>query len=85
MQCAFLNSLGRICTLLALILTFPRVAEAGDISIFGGGPAGGTFQLMAKDISVYEPVKQIQDFKARTKSSAGSVENRATFPIYSSL
>ncbi|MCJ7601531.1 MAG: hypothetical protein MUO63_08525 [Desulfobulbaceae bacterium] len=69
----------------ALILTFPHVAEAGDIYLFGGGPAGGTFQFMAAGISLYEPVKQIQDFKVQAKSSAGSVENRAPFPIYSSL
>jgi TRAP-type uncharacterized transport system substrate-binding protein len=27
MRCAFLNSLGRICALPALILTFPRIAN----------------------------------------------------------
>ncbi|MBU0968037.1 MAG: TAXI family TRAP transporter solute-binding subunit [Proteobacteria bacterium] len=72
---AFHHSLGRICTLLALLLTFPHVARATDVYVFGGGPAGGTFQFMAAGISLYEPVKKISDFTLQAKASAGSVEN----------
>jgi len=75
MPFAFLNSLGRICTLLALLLAFPPMVEAGENYIFGGGPAGGTFQFMAAGISLYKPVKEISDFKVEAKASAGSVEN----------
>jgi len=75
MHFAFFNTLGKICTLLALIMAFPHAARAADSYIFGGGPAGGTFQFMAAGISLYEPVREIPDFKVQAKASAGSVEN----------
>lgn len=75
MKVAFFNSLGRISILLAFILTFPHAGQAEDIYIFGGGPAGGTFQFMAAGISLYEPVKKLRDFKVQAKASAGSIEN----------
>lgn len=43
--------------------------------VFGGGPAGGTFQVVANAIQVYKPVKNIKEFTVRAQSSAGSVEN----------
>jgi TRAP transporter TAXI family solute receptor len=43
--------------------------------IFGGGPAGGTFQVVANGIQVYKPVKAIDDFTVKAQTSAGSVEN----------
>jgi TRAP transporter TAXI family solute receptor len=43
--------------------------------IFGGGPAGGTFQVVANGIQVYKPVKDIEDFSVKAQTSAGSVEN----------
>ena len=43
--------------------------------VFGGGPAGGTFQVVANAIQVYTPVKKIPDFTVRAQSSAGSIEN----------
>jgi TRAP transporter TAXI family solute receptor len=43
--------------------------------IFGGGPAGGTFQVVANAIQVYKPVKEIAEFSVRAQSSGGSVEN----------
>jgi hypothetical protein len=75
MPFVFHHSLGRICTLLAFIMVFSQAARAEDCYIFGGGPAGGTFQFMAEGISLYEPVKEISDFKVQAKASAGSVEN----------
>jgi TRAP transporter TAXI family solute receptor len=43
--------------------------------IFGGGPAGGTFQVVANGIQVYKPVKASPDFSVKAQTSAGSVEN----------
>ena len=43
--------------------------------IFGGGPAGGTFQVVANAIQVYKPVKAIEEFSVKAQTSAGSVEN----------
>lgn len=43
--------------------------------IFGGGPAGGTFQVVANAIQVYKPVKGLAGYKIQAQSSAGSVEN----------
>ena len=43
--------------------------------VFGGGPAGGTFQVVANAIQVYKPVKSIKEFTVKAQSSAGSVEN----------
>jgi len=43
--------------------------------IFGGGPAGGTFQVVANGIQVYKPVKAIEGFSVKAQTSAGSVEN----------
>ncbi len=43
--------------------------------VFGGGPAGGTFQVVANAIQVYKPIKDIEDFTVKAQSSAGSVEN----------
>ncbi|MCP4115045.1 MAG: TAXI family TRAP transporter solute-binding subunit [Desulfobacteraceae bacterium] len=43
--------------------------------VFGGGPAGGTFQVVANGIQVFKPLKQLPGFKVQAQSSAGSVEN----------
>ncbi len=43
--------------------------------VFGGGPAGGTFQVVANGIQVYKPVKAIKTFSVKAQTSAGSVEN----------
>jgi len=43
--------------------------------VFSGGPAGGTFQVVANAIQVYGPVKRSKDFKLKAQSSAGSLEN----------
>ncbi len=61
----------------ALFLVFSMVgsAQAGKRIVFGGGPAGGTFQVVANAIQTYKPVKEIKDFTVKAQSSAGSVEN----------
>jgi len=43
--------------------------------IFGGGPAGGTFQVVANGIQVYKPIKAVEEFSVKAQTSAGSVEN----------
>ncbi len=61
----------------ALFLAFATIgtAYAGKRIVFGGGPAGGTFQVVANAIQTYKPVKEIEEFTVKAQSSAGSVEN----------
>jgi TRAP transporter TAXI family solute receptor len=61
--------------LFAGLLTLPLDASAAKRIVFGGGPAGGTFQVVANAIQTYDPVKQIEEFTVKAQSSAGSVEN----------
>ncbi len=64
-----------ICMLFAVTLVFSDNVYAKKRIIFGGGPAGGTFQVVANGIQVYKPVKAIEDFTVKAQTSAGSVEN----------
>lgn len=61
----------------AVVLAFGSVHDtsAKERIVFGGGPAGGTFQVVANAIQVYPPVKAIEEFTVKAQSSAGSVEN----------
>ena len=43
--------------------------------VFGGGPAGGTFQVVANGVQVYKPFKGLKDYTIKAQSSAGSIEN----------
>jgi TRAP transporter TAXI family solute receptor len=67
-------SLG-VIAIAAIAFFFSAEAFAAKRIIFAGGPAGGTFQVVANAIQVYKPVKEIKEFKVRAQSSAGSVEN----------
>jgi TRAP transporter TAXI family solute receptor len=58
---------------LAVVMA-PAGAMAKDTYVFGGGPAGGTFQVVANAVQVYQPVKDLP-FEVQAQSSAGSVEN----------
>jgi TRAP transporter TAXI family solute receptor len=58
-----------------LMLAFSGSAFAKERVIFGGGPAGGTFQVVANGIQVYDPVKASETFSVKAQTSAGSVEN----------
>jgi len=60
---------------LTLVLSFGAGALAKERVIFGGGPAGGTFQVVANAIQVYDPVKEMEDISVKAQTSAGSVEN----------
>ena len=66
--------IGAIATL-ATTLIVPLQASAAKRIVFGGGPAGGTFQVVANAIQVYGPVKESKDYRVKAQSSAGSVEN----------
>jgi TRAP transporter TAXI family solute receptor len=64
-----------VCSFFILTLTFSADSLAKKRIVFGGGPAGGTFQVVANAVQVYKPVKEIQDFSVKAQSSGGSVEN----------
>lgn len=61
--------------LLACMLTIPAVGLAAERIVFGGGPAGGTFQIAANSIQTYGPVKESEAYRVKAQSSAGSIEN----------
>ena len=61
--------------LLAGALAFPTPALTAERMVFGGGPAGGTFQIVANAIQTYGPVKESEDYRIKAQSSAGSVKN----------
>jgi len=61
--------------LLTCALALPTSAIAGKRMVFGGGPAGGTFQIVANAVQTYDPVKESKDYTIKAQSSAGSVEN----------
>lgn len=58
-----------------LATALSQTAFAKERIVFGGGPAGGTFQVVANAIQVYKPIKAAEGFKVQAQSSAGSVEN----------
>jgi TRAP transporter TAXI family solute receptor len=64
-----------IKAVLLAALIVPGTTMAKERIVFSGGPAGGTFQVVANAMQVYKPMKESPDFKVRAQSSAGSVEN----------
>jgi len=73
-----LFSIAGICCLLlsaAFVLPADSLAARKKRIVFGGGPAGGTFQVVANAIQTYKPVKDMKEFTVKAQSSAGSVEN----------
>ena len=71
----------RNLTLMIVIVAFFALAFCFTTSafakmyVFGGGPAGGTFQVVANGIQVYKPVKDLEGITIKAQTSAGSVEN----------
>ncbi|MBU1249169.1 MAG: TAXI family TRAP transporter solute-binding subunit [Proteobacteria bacterium] len=61
-----------------MTMTTSSNADAKNRHIFGGGPAGGTFQVVANAIQVYDPVKNSPNFSVKAQSSGGSTENLRT-------
>jgi TRAP transporter TAXI family solute receptor len=64
-----------ICAFSMITFAFSASSFAKKRIVFGGGPAGGTFQVVANAIQVYKPVKAVEGFTVKAQSSAGSVEN----------
>ncbi len=64
-----------VCLSLSMVMTTAGVSLAKERIVFGGGPAGGTFQFVANAIQVYDPVKALTDYNIQAQSSAGSTEN----------
>ena len=62
-------------SLLLLSFLLPSTLLAAKRLVFSGGPAGGTFQVVANAIQVYGPIKASKEFKLKAQSSAGSLEN----------
>lgn len=63
---------------LAVVFGMSFSAHAKKRYVFGGGPAGGTFQVVANGIQVFGPVKNSPNFAVKAQSSGGSVENLRT-------
>lgn len=63
------------CLSLSMVMAAAVDSSAKERIVFGGGPAGGTFQVVANAIQVYDPVKAMTDVTVKAQSSAGSVEN----------
>jgi len=75
MRPRFITFLTIVLAVLMVTFTFSADSFAKKRIVFGGGPAGGTFQVVANGIQVYGPVKAIKEFTVKAQSSAGSVEN----------
>jgi len=76
MQKTFFKSMLGIGVVVLITLAFSTSSFAMKKRvIFGGGPAGGTFQVVANGIQVYKPVKEVPNFSVKAQTSAGSVEN----------
>ena len=64
-----------ICAFSMITFGFSADSFAKKRIIFGGGPAGGTFQVVANSMQVYKPIKAIKEFKLKAQTSGGSTEN----------
>jgi TRAP transporter TAXI family solute receptor len=75
MKNKYFSAILGIFLILALTFAFSPDSFAKKRIIFGGGPAGGTFQVVANGIQVYKPVKAIEEFSVKAQTSGGSTEN----------
>ncbi len=75
MRSKYLVIIISICAFSMVTFGFSADSFAAKRVIFGGGPAGGTFQVVANAVQVYKPVKAIKEFSVKAQTSAGSVEN----------
>ncbi len=65
-----------VCFIFAVMaFVLPTDSPAKKRIVFGGGPAGGTFQVVANAVQTYGPIKAIDGYAVKAQSSAGSVEN----------
>jgi len=75
MQLSNFSIMKKLIIVILLSITVIIPVSAKDNLVFSGGPAGGTFQIVANSIQVYDPVKKSKKYRVRAQSSAGSVEN----------
>ena len=75
MRCKYVAIFIGVCAFSMITFGFSADSFAKKRVIFGGGPAGGTFQVVANAIQVYKPVKEVKEFSVKAQTSAGSVEN----------
>jgi hypothetical protein len=61
--------------LLSGAVALPGTSLAAKRLVFGGGPAGGTFEVVANAVQTYDPIKNSDAYTVKAQSSAGSVEN----------
>ncbi|MBT7890387.1 MAG: C4-dicarboxylate ABC transporter substrate-binding protein, partial [Deltaproteobacteria bacterium] len=66
---------GLVISLLCLFIVSSDAFARKKRVVFGGGPAGGTFQVVANGIQVYKPIKALKNVSVKAQTSAGSVEN----------
>ena len=66
---------GLVISFLCLFIVSSDAFARKKRIVFGGGPAGGTFQVVANGIQVYKPIKALKDISVKAQTSAGSVEN----------
>ncbi len=59
------------CTVMASSDAFARKKRI----VFGGGPAGGTFQVVANGIQVMKSVKAEKKYSVKAQTSGGAIEN----------
>jgi TRAP transporter TAXI family solute receptor len=64
-----------VAALATAVFTTSTAFAAKKRIVFGGGPAGGTFQVVANAVQVYKPIKEMEGYNGQAQSSAGSVEN----------
>lgn len=58
-----------------MIVAHPAESHAKRMLVFAGGPAGGTFQIVANAVQTYKPIKKMKNYRVRAQSSGGSTEN----------
>lgn len=61
--------------LLGWMLVFGFIIAAKKRVIIAGGPAGGTFQVFANAVQVYDPIKDLKKYNVKAQASGGSTEN----------
>ena len=68
------NKLFTVAIGICLIVSFAFATESFARKkriVFGGGPAGGTFQVVANAIQVYKPVKEIKSSPSKPNPLLG--------------
>lgn len=67
--------IGLVAALGLIFSTATDTMAARKRIVFAGGPAGGTFQVVANAVQVYDPVKALENYNIQAQSSGGSIEN----------